>query len=494
MKPNILFLVIDSLRQDKCLGENKSSKTPNLDKLINNGVFFRETISPASITIPSLSSIFTGKYPFECTTLDNDLFNLKTNSHTFIHELANSGYTTHAIIPDAFLHTNIPCLFSKYEFFNSFSTLYDENLGERIVNKIKNLSKEQPWFLYVHLEDLHGNAIFHLSDNDKINSYSGNNQYDKMLSALDFWLGKISNTLKTENTLFIITSDHGSTTADFTEKMFKFNLQNDQLRDNKKITESKNLLRSDVMKSYNEKQSISYKIGHKFFTSLPDSLQVFRKKSADAYIKKRKKTIKKNLLTRLNKIEKLNPTPYQKRLLQKSVIYPNDCYDENFRPALIFSGYNIPPKKTINSQISSIDIFPTILEIIEIDTQMNSHGRSVLPLINNENFEENPAFLDNAAISSEIEYGDTVGVRTSNFKYFRDRINPEKDVHLFNLINDPLELSNISKENSDIVEKFEKNLLQINPSGKFSFEQTNELNKDDTEKAKDILRNLGYIK
>ena len=197
MKPNILFLVIDSLRQDKCVGENKSSKTPNLDKLINNGVFFRETISPASITIPSLSSIFTGKYPFECTTLDNDLFNLKTNSHTFIHELANFGYTTHAIIPDAFLHTNIPCLFSKYEFFNSFSTLYDENLGERIVNKIKNLSKEQPWFLYVHLEDLHGNAIFHLSDNDKINSYSGNNQYDKMLSALDFWLGKISDTLKT---------------------------------------------------------------------------------------------------------------------------------------------------------------------------------------------------------------------------------------------------------------------------------------------------------
>jgi arylsulfatase A-like enzyme len=315
-----------------------------------------------------------------------------------------------------------------------------------------------------------------------------------MLSALDFWLGKISDTLKTENTLIIITSDHGSTAADFTDKMFKFNLENDQLRDNKKITESKNLLRFDVMKSYNEKQNISYKIGHKFFTSLPDSLQVFRKKSADAYIKKRKKTIKKNLLTRLNKIEKLNPTPYQKRLLQKSVIYPNDCYDENFRPALIFSGYNIPPKKTINSQISSIDIFPTILEIIEIDTQMNSHGRSVLPLINNENSEENPAFLDNAAISSEIEYGDTVGVRTSNFKYFRDRINPEKDVHLFNLINDPLELSNISKENSDIVEKLEKNLLQINPTGNFSFEQTNELNKDDTEKAKDILRDLGYIK
>ena len=28
MKPNIFFLVIDSLRQDKCLGKSKTSVTP----------------------------------------------------------------------------------------------------------------------------------------------------------------------------------------------------------------------------------------------------------------------------------------------------------------------------------------------------------------------------------------------------------------------------------------------------------------------------------
>ncbi|SVD77993.1 uncharacterized protein METZ01_LOCUS430847, partial [marine metagenome] len=30
MKSNILFLSIDSLRQDKCLGKSKTSVTPNL--------------------------------------------------------------------------------------------------------------------------------------------------------------------------------------------------------------------------------------------------------------------------------------------------------------------------------------------------------------------------------------------------------------------------------------------------------------------------------
>jgi len=34
LKPNIFFLVIDSLRQDKCLGKSKTSVTPTLDKLI----------------------------------------------------------------------------------------------------------------------------------------------------------------------------------------------------------------------------------------------------------------------------------------------------------------------------------------------------------------------------------------------------------------------------------------------------------------------------
>ena len=53
LKPNIFFLVIDSLRQDKCLGKSKTSVTPTLDKLIRNGIFFNQNISTAPITVPS---------------------------------------------------------------------------------------------------------------------------------------------------------------------------------------------------------------------------------------------------------------------------------------------------------------------------------------------------------------------------------------------------------------------------------------------------------
>ena len=34
-KPNILLIIIDSLRFDKCFGPEKSSITPTIDNLIN---------------------------------------------------------------------------------------------------------------------------------------------------------------------------------------------------------------------------------------------------------------------------------------------------------------------------------------------------------------------------------------------------------------------------------------------------------------------------
>ena len=124
LKPNILFLLVDSLRQDKCYGKNKTSITPNLDFILNQGTFFSQTISPSPITIPSLSSIFSGLYSYECTTLDREIFNMDPHIHTFIDDLNNSGYHTSAIIPESINHTNVIQSFTDVELFDSFGTLY----------------------------------------------------------------------------------------------------------------------------------------------------------------------------------------------------------------------------------------------------------------------------------------------------------------------------------------------------------------------------------
>ena len=56
-----------------------------------------------------------------------------------------------------------------------------------------------------------------------------------------------------------------------------------------------------------------------------------------------------------------------------------------------------------------------------------------------------------------------------------------------------MELSNISEQNPDIIEKLEHELLQINPTGNFAFKKTSELSEEENKKIEDELRKLGYI-
>ena len=473
MKKNILFLLIDSLRQDQCYGNKKTSITPNLDSLIQNGVFFSQTISPSSITIPSLSSIFSGCYPFESTTLDHELFNMNPNIPSFIKDLHDSGYHTSALIPEAINHTNIPKIFSEVELFDSFATLYD-GVGDKILSKIKNFN-DIPWFLYVHLEDLHGNAIFHLQEGPEEfeDTKYGKNQYARMLSAIDPWLGKIKDALKSQNTLLVITADHGSTSADFTESMHAFSLKNAQIR--------------------NVEPGLTFKSAHKLINILPEQLTPFRKKLANAYTKTKNKKIENKLLPQLEEIESFDITPYQKRLLKKSVNYPRDCYDENFRPTLIFIGDNVPKNKIISKQVSSLDIFPTILNLVGIPAKNPNRGIDLTPLFNDEYFEERPLMLDGSSSELESQISNTIGIRTSKFKYFRDRFDSKKNVHIFDLQKDPLETNNLCEENKSIINEMEAELKKINNNEDFSFKKINELSKNEEEKAKDILKKLGYI-
>ena len=425
MESNIFFLSIDALRQDKCLGKSKTSVTPNLDKLIQNGTFFNQIISAAQITVPSLSSIFTGLYPFECTTVDSirghkgNLFNLNQNLPTFFDDLIKSGYHTYAIIPEVLRYTNFPKLFANVEFFNSFVTLYDENLGNKIL-KTLNDDVKPPWFLFVHLVDLHGNASFHLGNNFEKSeeNYTGVNQYDKMLSAIDPWLGKIFQCIDLENTICVITSDHGSIVSDFTNEMFNFSLENDRLRE--------------------FEPGFGFNSAHKIANNFPKKLTPLRKKLAKIYTKHRTDKVKKKLEPRLDLAENLNLSPYQKRLLKKDhFVNPSDCFDEGLRSALILLGPNLPSGKIISAQISSIDLFPTILDLIKIPTKVNHRGKSLVPLFSNTKNDERVVMIDSGSDGSQEQYSNTIGLRTKQYKYFRDRFSESKNVHLYDLENDP---------------------------------------------------------
>src|SRR5215510_12406740 len=62
--PNVLFIVIDTLRADR-LGVYGNSRglTPFLDELAQRGTIFANAYAPSSWTIPSVASLMTSRYP-----------------------------------------------------------------------------------------------------------------------------------------------------------------------------------------------------------------------------------------------------------------------------------------------------------------------------------------------------------------------------------------------------------------------------------------------
>ena len=82
---------------------------------------------------------------------------------------------------------------------------------------------------------------------------------------------------------------------------------------------------------------------------------------------------------------------------------------------------------------------------------------------------------------------------TEKLKYFRDRFDEVKNVHLYDLENDPMEEYNIYDKNPEIIKTMEYELKKINSNRDFSFQQTNEINDLNAKKAKDLLRKLGYV-
>lgn len=62
---NLLLITVDTLRADR-LGAygDAEADTPRLDALAQGGVRFESCYSPVPLTLPSHSTLFTGRYPF----------------------------------------------------------------------------------------------------------------------------------------------------------------------------------------------------------------------------------------------------------------------------------------------------------------------------------------------------------------------------------------------------------------------------------------------
>jgi len=478
LKPNILFILLDGVRADKFYGEKKTSITPNIDSLIKNGTYFSQAISTAPSTIPSVSSLLTSLYPFECIIRDKNIFTINQKVKSHIQNFVDSGYHTYATFQDVIIFLGLGKIFENIETYPVSLKLWN-GLGQMAIDKLHSKDFKEPWFYYLHSYDLH---IMADPIEQRIRDGSpeirdkkfGANYYERTISAMDVWLGKILQHVNLENTLVVITSDHGLETGDHDEEL--------------EIIHDKNIQK----RTYETGQI--FKISHKIAFRFPKPLMPLRKKLSRMYKNRSKDVLKQRMHPELEKIAKQKLSPYRRRLLEKST-WPNpSIYDERVRVPLLFVGCGVPSGQIISQQVTSVNTLPTIAELIGLENKKIGHGISLVPLIEGKKLQEFPAFIEYAVNNPNFVADTVIGIRTSQYKYFRDKDDPKKKVHLFDLENDPLEEKNIAEKMTDVVGKMENSLKNLHGDNKFDYEETDE--ETDNAEAKKVemeLRKLGYV-
>lgn len=234
---NIILFTIDTLRADhlECYGYN-GVKTPQINRLANEGIIFKQNIVQAPLTLPSHSSILTGTHPLYHGIRDNGGFYLGEEHITLAEVLKNKGFSTAAFVA-AFV------LDSRWGLNQGFDHYYDnfdltkykslsldtvQRRGDEVLEAVYDwLEKkhQQKFFAWIHLYDPH--TPYDPPEPYK-SQYEGKQfgLYDGEIAYVDKLIGEFRKFMEDrklwEKTLIIFTSDHGESLGEHKENAHGF--------------------------------------------------------------------------------------------------------------------------------------------------------------------------------------------------------------------------------------------------------------------------------
>lgn len=154
-RTNVLIIGVDTLRPDHlgCYGYLRDT-TPNIDSLAAEGVLFEKALSQAPWTLPSFATVFTSLYPTQHGAVR--LGNgLKTSFPTLAGILKAHGYRTGAIINASTLKTatGVNRGFDHYHVISMDGRLADGATRDAL--SWIDQAPDQPFLMFAHYFDPH---------------------------------------------------------------------------------------------------------------------------------------------------------------------------------------------------------------------------------------------------------------------------------------------------------------------------------------------------
>lgn len=242
--PNVIVVVIDTLRADRLSGHGYDKPTsPNIDALARRGTQFDSAWSAAPWTWPSTASLLTTLSPPEHGLTDHNSCYLSETLDTISECLQQEGWTTGGFSSNPLVHSG-KGFAQGFETFEEFTWARANGVMKKVEPWLRENAKWR-FFMYVHLSDPHeyrprevfskqfqtpkpeGYSLARLRTN-YARSLTGESHnlgllqadveylssiYDATIAESDDAVGQISLLLeelgRTEDTIVVVTSDHG---------------------------------------------------------------------------------------------------------------------------------------------------------------------------------------------------------------------------------------------------------------------------------------------
>ncbi len=259
-RPNLLFVLVDTLRADHLRYHGYFRRTsPHIDGFAAESVAFMNHYSHASRTGPSVASIFTGLHPLSHGVVNpltefDAKGTLAEEQTTLAEILTGEGYNCYAMV------TNVNVR-SRFGFGQGFSVY--ENLRRSAKIDPATLPIEEPFFLYLHYMEPHspyraaepfrhlwvdpdydgpvtgrhpqldaivrGSFVVDEKDRDQITAL-----YDQEIRFFGDRFSELLDSLEArallDDTIIVLTSDHGEELLDHGSVLHGYTLYEEQLR------------------------------------------------------------------------------------------------------------------------------------------------------------------------------------------------------------------------------------------------------------------------
>ena len=514
-QPNVLMIVVDCLRSDRIFGDDRTCKTPTVDRLAARGVGVPNLFVENSTTAPAFGNIFTGCYSlYHGVTA---LLGVQMNPEplTLAEAFAASGYHTYAEVTGPMM----PLLkmgrgFQTYN-YRDHRDYFFSRWGEDLIRRFESGAFDGPWFTLVHFWELHEpRQVVPAFDAPEW----GATGYDRAMSGLDEYIGRLT-AAAGDDAVVVLTGDHGerideTTAADSILPYFMKKLKvNGRAENESRMDEDIELLN----RKGNELHEVSHALSahtreHGGRIDLRPRVRLmvrlvaigltrFRlQKSAPGFrgfvealrMKVNDLRLAWNVARGRSEVAQLHLL--RTTLSQFHLEHGFHIYEYLSRVPLLVAGWEgATDGRLVEAEARNIDLMPTLCELFGLAADTSAcHGSSFVEELTGGVPADRPLYMEVRGGAEATHAFYIRGVRAGGFKLAYAPLDPEAPTELFDLAVDPRERRNVVGEHWDVVARLRDEGEAMAGMFQSGFSGSDFSDEDDAETI-EKLRALGYM-